>query len=349
MKLFFEAGEFLLNEADKTAIESKRDQETLELIERWEKGTEEFEINTSGTTGVFKRIVLSRAHMEWSAKQTSQACKLGANEKEFCCLPLDKVGGFMQVIRSVIYNRDLKVVSPVADPMIHLEKNHDFTLTSLTPYQFFHINKSENSLEKLSNFKVILIGGGPISQDLEDKITSFSKWVDTTFYHTYGMTETCSHIALRKIEPSNGNHRFKSFEGVVNKQDYEQCLLISIPELNIEIQTHDIVDLNSEGFQFIGRKDNIINSGGLKIIPEQLERTLEIELLKQGLKIPLYIKGIKDEALGQKCIVVIEAKDQKYKGTISKLLDLYFTSYERPKEIQVIKKFKYTRTNKLIR
>lgn len=349
MRLFFENGEFALDQEGAVVPPNSQALETIAQIRSWNKGTETFTINTSGTTGKYQSIVLDRKQMIWSAETTAKACMLGDDEREFCCLPISKVGGLMQVIRSVIFGRDLKVVDPVADPMKKLEYNHDFTLTSLTPYQFYHISLDEISLDKLARFKVVLIGGGPISVDLEEKIRAFQKWVDTEFYHTYGMTETASHIALRKILYDGGSNRFEAFEGVKITKDAEMCMIIEVPELRIRLQTHDMIDINNRGFKFIGRKDNIINSGGLKIIPEPIEREIELALMEKGLKIPLYIKGIEDEALGQKCVLVIRSQDQKHIGLLKNILETHVELYQRPKDIHMLSQFKYTKTNKLIR
>jgi O-succinylbenzoic acid--CoA ligase len=349
MRIIFESGEFNLGDADSLLPPGSQALETIALINSWNQGANTFTINTSGTTGEYKSIVLTREQMIWSAEQTAKACGLRTDEKEYCSLPIDKVGGMMQIIRSVIFDRELKVVTPIADPMSKLDDDHDYSLTSLTPYQFYHISQDENSLDKLARFKAILIGGGPIAVELEEKIRSFEKWVDSSFYHTYGMTETASHIALRKIKYEGGSERFKAFAGVIITQDKDHCMHIAIPQLGVQLPTHDIIDQNSKGFSFVGRIDNIINSGGLKIIPEPIERELALAIMKKGLRIPLYLKGIDDEALGQKCVLVIEAKSKNHIPLLHEILESHVEAYQRPKDIHVISQFKYTKTNKLIR
>jgi len=348
MRLFFESGEYDLETQGEIPLGSQA-LETIGIVRSWESQTQVYTINTSGTTGEYKSIELDRDLMEWSARQTAAACRLGADEKEFCCLPINKVGGMMQIIRALVFDRPLFVVDPLADPMIKLDSDHDYTLTSLTPYQFYHIFQSDESLNKLSKFKVVLIGGGPVSVDLEEKIKSFEKWVETRFYHTYGMTETASHIALRPIENQDPENSFHALPGVKISKAEDDCLIIDIPQLERSIETHDMIQLNRHGFSFIGRKDNIINSGGLKIIPERIERNLEKALFQMGLNIPLYLRGDPDEALGQKCVLVIEEKNKSHSDVLQKLIRETIESYQRPKEIRYLKHFKYTRTNKIIR
>jgi o-succinylbenzoate---CoA ligase len=349
MRLFFENGEHLF-EQNKGVIHSGSLAElTLKLISDWQKEIQSLEIKTSGTTGHFKHIKLSRKHILWSAEHTSEACNLGQYEKEYCCLPINKVGGLMQVLRAQIYDRDLKVVAPSADPMFHLEANHTFTLTSLTPYQIYHIFKNEESREKLACFKAVLVGGGPLPLDLEEKIKSLTNTSKTTFFHTYGMTETASHVALRQIGADSTQPWFQAFHGITIEQDKDACLVIKIAELDLEVQTHDIVEIGAAGFRFIGRKDNIINSGGLKIIPEPLEHVLEIALKNKGYTIPMYFLGVKDEALGQKCVLVVESKFESHKTMLIELLKEHIESYQRPKEIRFVQKIKYTKSNKIIR
>lgn len=349
MRLFFEREEFDLENPDANIPKGSQALETVGIIRSWQNGTETYTINTSGTTGEYKSIILPRRLLEWSARQTALACRLRKKEREYCGLPINKIGGMMQIIRSVIFDRDLQVVDPTADPMSKLDDKHPYTLTSLTPYQFFHISQNEDSLNKLARFNVVLLGGGPIEDELENKICDFEKWVPTKFYHTYGMTETASHVALRRIGHETKSNRFKPLPGVIIEQDNDYCMRILIPDLRMIIQTHDIIDLTRKGFSFVGRKDNIINSGGLKIIPEQLESSLTKALNKQGIQIPFYFKGEPDEALGQKCVLVMLEKDRPHLNTLKQLIEHSIEPYQRPKSVSFRPDFKYTKTNKLIR
>lgn len=204
----------------------------------------------------------------------------------------------------------------------------------------------ENSLDKLHLIKNLIIGGAAVSETLKKKISRTLKISksQTKIFETYGMSETLSHIALREIFPNQENW-FTVFGGVEISLDERDCLKIFAPQLNSEVlQTNDLVEINNKKqFRFLGRLDNVINSGGAKIFPEELEK-----LVKQNIPNEAVFLGIDDEKLGQKLILIIEGEiDDDLK---SKIYNLEFQkSFHKPKDIIFVQQIPRTPNGKVNR
>jgi len=201
-------------------------------------------------------------------------------------------------------------------------------------------------LDKIYLIKNLIIGGAAVSESLKSKISQTLKISDsqTKIYETYGMSETLSHIALKEIYPTQNDY-FTVFENVSISKDERGCLKISAPDLNSEIlQTNDLVEIiNGNQFKFLGRMDNVINSGGAKIFPEELEA-----LVKKEIPNEVVFLGIKDEILGQKLIAVIEG--EKSDDSIKKMREIQFEkSFHKPKEIIFVDEIPRTPNGKVSR
>ena len=194
--------------------------------------------------------------------------------------------------------------------------------------------QAENSLNKLDQFKKIIIGGAKVSDTLALKLNN----VNAEIYETYGMTETITHIAAKKI----GEECFNVLSHVAINSDERNCLVISAPTiLNSEIITNDIVEIvNDKQFKWLGRFDNVINSGGIKLFPEQIEAKLASKISNR-----FFITGQPDSLLGTKLVLVVEGKQQKFDDFIFNELD----KFEKPKEIVFIPEFVETNTKKVNR
>lgn len=270
-----------------------------------------------------------------SAKMTCDFLNLKPGNTALVCLPVEYISGKMMVVRAVERQLKLLIATPSSKPLENFEQEVDFC--AMSPLQV------ENSLDKIRFLKNLIIGGAQVSESLKTKI---HKQLSPNIHHpaphiyeTYGMSETLSHIALKQIYPLAEEY-FSVFEGIKICLDERSCLQISAPKLNPEIlQTNDLVELKGENeFKFLGRIDNIINSGGLKIHPEELE-----SLLKRYLHNEVAFLGIKDEKLGQKLISVIEGNRD---SNVSMQLELAFKEIEKkfsknhlPKEIHFIPQF----------
>lgn len=278
---------------------------TLECASRfltqWISGSKVFEVETSGTTGPSKTIQLKRKWMEISALQTISILEL-YNENCFCCIPINKIGGLMMIVRALAGGFNIKIVEPTSDPMVVLSPTHTFTLVSLVPYQLIKILQNPESREKLNRFKIILLGGSDIRASLLNEIQNLKPSV----YHTFGMTETCSHIALKKLNNGAWQH-FKPNPDISIVTNESGLMSVKGFQTGSEwVHTSDIIKLNEDGtFDFIGRSDFAINSGGYKIHPEQVEQKLNVWLNQHyDIHANYLVTSLKDELLGEKCILV---------------------------------------------
>lgn len=314
---------------------------TEEIIKKWKNGVQEFTLYSSGTTGTSKPITLKRDMLKWSVNNTVRTFGL-QDENCFCCLPLDKTGGFMMLIRALDQNWNIHLETPSTSPLDDLPTDHHYTLCSLSPQQCTHA--LENTPQQLATFSTILIGGASISPELESKLLEFSSENNTRFFISYGMTETASHIAYR----IPGQDHYQSLKGVVLSEKIG-CLNISIPELDLDIQTNDRVELLNDGFRVLGRADHVINSGGIKIFPEETEPLIKEVLTGMGINRNFFITSEEDELLGQRCILVVQGPPITNDAFILEVLKRELPKYHAPKRMVFQNTFHYTTTGKLIR
>ena len=308
------------------------------FLEEWFSDSEKVKVQTSGSTGVPKIFDIEKKKMLNSAKMTCDFLGLNKDNVALICLPIEYISGKMMVVRS--FERKLKLIvrNPSLEPLKDLNERIDFC--AMTPLQV------ENSLDKIYLIKNLIIGGAAVSESLKSKISQTLKISDsqTKIYETYGMSETLSHIALKEIYPTQNDY-FTVFENVSISKDERGCLKISAPDLNSEIlQTNDLVEIiNGNQFKFLGRMDNVINSGGAKIFPEELEA-----LVKKEIPNEVVFLGIKDEILGQKLIAVIEG--EKSDDSIKKMREIQFEkSFHKPKEIIFVDEIPRTPNGKVSR
>ncbi len=293
----------------------------------WLDDKEIIQLTTSGTTGTPKTITIKKQSMVHSAIATGNYFNLHPQDTALLCLPARYIAGKMMIVRAMMLGLELEIMLPTShldDLLSH--KNYDFV--AIVPLQ------AENSLEKLSQFKKIIIGGAKVSDDLANKL----KEIKSDIYETYGMTETITHIAAKKI----GEDYFSTLEHVVISQDDRNCLVIDVPSISDEqIVTNDIVEiLNERHFKWIGRYDNVINSGGIKLFPEQIEAKLMSEITNR-----FFITGLPDAVLGTKVTMVIEGDPMDIDSKIFEKLD----KFEKPKDIIFTPKFVETDTKKISR
>lgn len=284
------------------------------------------EMETSGSTGVPKTISISKQAMVDSALATGDFFDLQPGNKALHCLPVKYVAGKMMLVRAMILGLDLEFVAPSSHPLDHNEIDFDFV--AMVPLQ------AQNSISQLKKVKKLIIGGAAVNKTLEKQLLK----LPTKVYETYGMTETITHIAARKL----GEKAFTVLPYVSVSFDDRNCLVIHAPRISPEvIITNDIVELVDENqFIFLGRMDNVINSGGIKLIPEQIEQKLSGKISQR-----FFIASKPDDELGEKVVLVIEGEKRELVDSIYESLD----KYEKPKEIIFIPKFLDTATGKILR
>jgi len=304
----------------------------------WYDTTDYITVQTSGSTGKPKPIRLPKESMMNSARMTNQF--FGLSEVNTCllCLPASYIAGKMMLVRTIMGGFNLLTVEPSSNPFQELHTPVDFT--AITPFQLFH---SAEILQQKSVRKII-VGGGPVSATLEKLCEN----IPSELYETYGMTETCSHIALRRFNGKEKTDDFTALDGVKLRLDNRNCLAIYAPHLlKEEIQTNDLVELKGvNSFHWIGRADSTINSGGIKIHPEQIEKKLE------GI-IPtsFFISSIPDESLENKVVLIVESEiySSEDEKALKALLVNVLDKYELPRLIIYNSPFVYSDGHKVLR
>lgn len=295
-------------------------------------------VQTSGSTGKPKPIKLKKEQMINSALATGDFFEIRENTTALLCMSTDYIAGKMMLVRAMVLGWDLDIIEAVSNPLALSNKNYHFS--AMVPLQL------EKSLDQIERIDKLIVGGGVVSDSLKSKLSK----VKTEIFATYGMTETITHIAVKKLNQIKEKLTFyKVLPKVKTYIDQRNCLMIDAPLVANEIVvTNDVVQLVSENeFEWLGRYDNVINSGGIKLHPEKIEYKLS-KLIQNR----FFTIGIKDERLGEKLVLVIENNTTKTDSEevlkrISESLEI--TKYEVPKEIYFVKNFIETETKKIQR
>ncbi len=299
---------------------------TGEFLLEWFNKKSFITVTTSGTTGSPKKINIDKQAMVNSALATAEFFDLKAGNRVLNCLSTNFIAGKMMLIRSIVLGFEMDFVTPTSNPLKDNRPHYDFV--AMVPMQV------QNSISELSKVKKLIIGGAKISETLRNQLLE----VPTQIYETYGMTETITHIAIKRI----GEKSFSVLPNVKITTDERGCLVIVAPRISdTKIVTNDVVELLSETqFLLLGRIDNIINSGGVKLFPEQIEAKLSDKIQQR-----FFVIGIPDEKLGEQVGIVIEGKPAVFDDLVFENLELY----EKPKAIRFVPKFIETDSGKVKR
>lgn len=298
------------------------------------------QVSTSGSTGTPKTIRLNKECMINSAQATGKFFDLPATTKALHCLPSKYIAGRMMLVRAMVLGWHIDLVQPKANPLDQLFKLYDFC--AMTPFQL------DNSLGRLHLVKKLIVGGGAVSQNLKNLVEG----IDTKVYETYGMTETITHIAARRINPKKKKEEpipFKVLPNVSISTDDRNCLVIKAPQVSKEtVVTNDVVDIiNYKRFIWKGRYDNVINSAGIKLHPEQIEAKLDSIIAHR-----FFVASLPDDALGEKLILIVEADfSEKALKNLEREIKKHrlLEKYEIPKKIYFVEKFEETPNGKIHR
>lgn len=305
-----------------------------EFLNEWNGPSSTVRVHTSGSTGIPKDMLVKKCRMLASARMTCDFLGLREGDSALLCMPLDYIAGKMMVVRCLERKLKLLSVPPSSTPLDFVGEHINFA--AFVPLQV--IKSLDNP--KLKEIDNIIIGGGAIDKSLENALRCFPNKV----YSSYGMTETLSHIALRPLSGRNASSWYNVLPGIKVCVSDEKCLVIDAPHLCADtIFTNDIAEVNEKGqFRIIGRKDNVINSGGIKIQIEEVERTLtELSGIDNFM-----ITSVSDSLYGEAVVLLIDESlnsDQMQKLT-SSILKL--PRYWQPKHKIIIHGLPTTETSK---
>ena len=303
-------------------------------MKEWVADSDTLEVQTSGSTGIPKLLRVSKQRMMQSAKLTCEFLNLKSGDTALLCLPLSGIAGKMMLVRALLVHLRLTAIVPCGHPLSHVQTPFDFA--AMIPLQVYNSLCCELETTRLSQIKNLIIGGAAIDSTLEAGLRQLSNRI----YSTYGMTETLSHIALRRLNGDAFSYYYVPLLSVNVSTSDDGCLVIDAPLVCDEVlHTNDLVEIASDGnFRILGRADNVINSGGVKIQIEDVE-----EKLKAVLNIPFAITSCFDAKFGQAVVLLVEAMIDN--GLIYK----YLNPYECPKNIFVVAHIPTTRTGKIDR
>ncbi len=307
--------------------------------ELWERQVGDFLLNwmddfsyhtvfSSGSTGKPKEYRLEKQHMINSARLTGERFKLHEGMDVLGCLPLSYVAGKLMMVRAIELGWHIDLVAPSKNPLEKVEKRYDFT--ALTAYQVKH------SVNYLYKSKKTIIGGGPVDEALIESL----KGRHTRAYHTYGMTETSTHIGVRELYPKYEEF-FTALPGIKVRLNGADCLIVDAPDLvNEPVVSNDLaVVKNDKTFRILGRTDNVINTGGVKIHPESV-----VNKLSKHLNARFFISSEPEKDLGQQIVIYVEGDEVDLNSAFAKAkLD----RFEKPRRIIFINSFAETHTAKI--
>ncbi|WP_052671310.1 AMP-binding protein [Aequorivita vladivostokensis] len=324
-----------LKERANYLIENGKDDEVAigKFILEWLDKNDFITVKTSGSTGTPKTITLQKEKVYNSAEATVKYFDLNENIKALLCLSSEYIAGKMMLVRAMTAGWDLHTTAPEKNPLENIDDAFDFS--AMVPYQVFH------SLKDLHKVKKLIVGGGAVPLELEQQLQK----VNTRVFATYGMTETISHVAVRPITGTEKSAIFSALPKINFSLNENNCLQIHAPEISEEtVVTNDVVELISPtSFKFLGRADNVINTGGVKVHPEVVEEKLSLHINQ-----PFFIASEKDDALGERVILIIESEEYFQLKDFSRAFKS-LSIYEKPKHIYSATHFLYTETGKIKR
>ena len=319
---------------------------TLEdFLSEWNNDSDRVLVHTSGSTGKPKPMMVEKKRMLNSARITCDFLGLKPGDSALLCMSLDYIAGKMVVVRSIERRLHLISVSPSGHPLKDI--NEEITFAAMVPMQVYNTLQVPEERERLTHIRHLIIGGGAIDASLEKELQALPG--NIAIWSTYGMTETLSHIALRRINGAEASEWYQPFDSVKISQTEEGCLVIDAPLVCAEtLLTNDIVEIEpyiynkveKTRFRIKGRKDNVICSGGIKIQIEEVE-----EFLKPHLEKPFMLAKKKDEKFGEIAVLLSEDKEIKtVEATIRRLLSDH--KYWIPREFLHVDHLPLTETGK---
>lgn len=323
-------------------MDDRKEMTLDEFYKEWNSALSTVIVNTSGSTGKPKSMRVEKSRMIESAKMTCSFLGLTSDDSALLCMPLRYIAGKMVVVRTIVSGMRLISIPPTSHPLKDLEDIPTFA--AMVPMQVFNSLSVPEEADKLKRIKNLIIGGGPVNDLLYNKLQHFPNAV----WSTYGMTETLSHIAMRRLNGPTASEYYIPLDGIHLSVNEMGCLCIDAPKICPEVlQTNDIVKFDSEGHRFkvLGRIDNVIISGGVKIHIEEVEKMLEPIIAP-----PFAITKKMDKKFGEIVVMVIQRPfTEADLSNIREQIEATLPMYWQPKRYVVIDKIPMTATGKIAR
>lgn len=316
------------------------DQENIRQIgafmSNWLSDTTVLEVHTSGSTGRPKTISVEKNQMLRSAAMTAEFFGFKPGQTALLCLPLSYIAGKMMVVRALFSGLNLYCIEPATTPIDSLPADEPIDFAPLVPAQLTGVSNTKS-------IKKILLGGAQVPMALEESLQS----VKAEIFHGYGMTETLSHVAIRHVNGMARSDVYRALKGISFDVDDNDCLEIDVPFLHNTVYTNDVVHLISEHeFAWRGRFDSVINSGGIKLFPEEIERKLSGIISGR-----FFFAGLPDERFGERLTLFIEGEEYsnlRYEALLREF-SYHLDKFEKPKQIFFVKEFRTTPSGKIKR
>lgn len=284
-----------------------------------------------------------------SAGRTLKAVGIAEGDPALVCLHPDYIAGKMMLVRALAFNLKIYLAEPSSDPLQNLSDDFEHGFAAFVPVQLQNMLAIPQRINQLNRMKAVLLGGAPVSETLAKKISS----LQCPVYATYGMTETVSNIALQKLNgPAAQEKFFTTLPQISVSTDERGCLVIHLPGADAPVKTNDVAELVSKtSFRIRGRWDHVINSGGIKINPEELEQQAEAILQAKGIDRPFLIGSLPHEKLGEQPVLIMEGEPLGPEAEAELIEDLkqQLKRHEAPRQIRYLTQFFYTASGKLNR
>lgn len=306
-----------------------------EFLDEWNNDSPCLLVHTSGSTGKPKPIMVDKQRMEASARITCDFLGLKSGDTALLCMPLDYIAGKMVVVRSLVRNLRLIDVQPSGHPLQGMQEAPVFA--AMIPMQVYNSLQIAEERDTLLRIKHLIIGGGAIDKALAEELQAFPNSV----WSTYGMTETLSHIALRRLNGEKTDEWYTPFDSVNVSLSPEGCLAIDAPLVcDKHLITNDMAEIAADGrrFRILGRKDNMIDTGGIKISMEEIENRLNGHL-----PFPYMVTKKDDAKFGEIIVLLVQSKDIAF---VSKQCEEHLPKYYRPRFYVSVNKLPQTETGK---
>lgn len=320
---------------------NEQERNVLRFIQEWTTGKQSFDFQTSGSTSDPKIITLERSQLIASAQLTHHVLQLQPGWNALVCLDARFIAGAMMIVRSLVTGMNIVVQAPSANPLLDVSDRIDFA--SFVPYQINAL--IEQTPKKLDAIHTVIVGGAPLNEDVIEKLQDFK----TNIYATYAATETISHVALQRINGKNRQDSFHVLPGIKASIDERGCLVLTAPHFG-NIVTNDIVDLHdAKTFRWIGRYDDVINTGGIKVQAGKVEKIISEILQGWGIQNRLFVAGVKDSRFGEQVVLFIEGSLPLFadEEMLNKKIRERLSKYEVPKLVVTVPQFPETATQKV--